>query len=191
MALNIHKSVLLQGAVPGVTGQVLWCGTGTKIRGHKGEYVQDIRGKFRDSEREVGIAMPLHSPCSWGKTGITADCPSLWSASTMGYTSENPLYAVQCALWWSLSSLSHWTKFLWQVHETTSLLWAHSALGQGVPVVFFLCTEKWILPAEVSSLEKDGFSNSSFSAISATHTNGVAQPSRHRLGSCTEITAIG
>lgn len=30
MALNIHKSVLLQGAVPGVTGQVLWCGTGTK-----------------------------------------------------------------------------------------------------------------------------------------------------------------
>lgn len=130
MALNIHKSVLLQGAVPGVTGQVLWCGTGTKIRGHKGEYVQDIRGKFRDSEREVGIAMPLHSPCSWGKTGITADCPSLWSASTMGYTSENPLYAVQCALWWSLSSLSHWTKFLWQVHETTSLLWAHSALGQ-------------------------------------------------------------
>lgn len=65
------------------------------------------------------------------------------------------------------------------------------AVLQGVPVVFFLCTEKSILPAEVSSLEKDGFSNSSFAAISATHTDGVAQPSRHRLGSCTERTAIG
>ena len=65
------------------------------------------------------------------------------------------------------------------------------AVLQGIPVVFFLYTAKWILPAEVSSLKKDGFSNSSFAAISATHTDGAAQPSRHRLGSCTERTAIG
>ena len=30
MALNIRKSLLLQGAVPGSTGQMLWCGSGAK-----------------------------------------------------------------------------------------------------------------------------------------------------------------
>lgn len=30
MALNIFKSLLLQEAVPGITGQVFWCGSGAK-----------------------------------------------------------------------------------------------------------------------------------------------------------------
>lgn len=110
-----------------------------KSRGHKGKYLQHIRGKFRDFERVAEIAMPLQSPCSWGKIEIIADCPSLWSASTLDNTSEKPRYAAKYALWWSLSSLRHWTKFLWQVHGTTSLLSAHSAPWQFCKV-FWLCS---------------------------------------------------
>lgn len=57
----------------------------------------------------------------------------------------------------------------------------HCVMQHSLPVVLLLCIEKWIFPAEVSSLEKDGFSNSSFAAISATQRDGVAHLCQHRL----------
>lgn len=177
------------------TGVVVW--KWGKSRGHKGKYVQEIRGKFREFEREERVATLLHSSHLWGKIEITADCPSLRLASALHDTSEIPLYAVKRALWWSLSSLSHWTMFLWQVRGTISLLWAHSATGRCCKASHLCCScalkssEKWILPAEITLLEKNDLSNSSFAAIRATHTAGVAQPSQHRLSSCTERTTIG
>lgn len=72
---------------------------------------------------------------------------------------------------------------LWHVHGTfiTLSTQCHWVMQQGLPVVLLLCIQKWVFPAEISSLEKDGFGNSSIAATSATQRGGVAQLSQHRL----------
>lgn len=58
---------------------------------------------------------------------------------------------------------------------------SHRLVQHGLPVVLLLCIEKWIFPAEISSLGKDGFGKSIFAARSAIQRDGVAQLTQDRL----------
>lgn len=86
-ALSMHKSLLLQGAMPEITGQMLGCRRGVKAGVIRLNTCSILGANLGTFERERGWGCNASSfPMLIRKTEITADCPSLRSASTLNNT---------------------------------------------------------------------------------------------------------